>query len=217
MVWLISVASLSAQQIDKKKGTTTDVNLVVSPQVIASAQMAVQTLGDKVVKGDFMFAYKMMYLRHKKRQEALHGKQNLKNQFVNAANQLNKLNVAITQFKAERPTGFFKVWPVITAEAKLKIARGEQASPKANEIEDHWMIIVPTTQVWSFMKNRSGKVRRLSRKGFQIAVAKVAKTPGQEKWTFVDGASMKPQQLRALFPSLAADLLLPKKVDKELK
>ena len=217
MATLSSPSVFGQAKTGTTSGTTTDTSLVVPAAVAQSARLAVQKLGDKVIKGDFLYAYNTMYPRYRKRQEALFGVAKLKQVFVDMPNKLNQNAIVINKFIANQPTGFFQVWPIIKPEAKLKIKRGEQDSPKPNEIQYHWMVLVPTSQVWSFMKNKNGKVRKLLRQGFQVAVAKVEAIPGQEKWTFVDGATLKPQQLRSLFPSLAPDLKLPVVKDSEIK
>ena len=198
-----------------KKAVTSDHTLIVPPVEAESARIAVQKLGDKIKQGDFMYGYQTMYPRYKKRQESLHGVAKLKTQFQNAGGELLKLGVTIKDFTAKHPTGYFRVWPKIKDEVKAKIKRGEQQKTKAGDIYYHWLMIVPTTQTWSFLSQRGGKTRYLQRNEFQIAIAKVAEIPGQEQWSFIS-SEIKEQQIRSIFPSIPQTIALPKLRDLEV-
>jgi len=208
--------TVAQEQAVAQEKVTTDHHLVIPPAVADSAKQAVQALGNKCQQGDFTYAYETMYPRYKKRQEALHGRDKLKTQFNNANNELLKLGVTIKSFTAEQPTGFFKVWPIIKPEVKARISRGEQTKTSSGDELYHWMVIVPTKQVWAFLSQRGGNTRYLQRTEFQIAVAQEAAVPGQEKWTFI-ASPIKEQQLRSMFPSLPHTLKLPSLQDKEIK
>jgi len=191
---LISILSLcttcltGAQQaeVNKEQRVTTDHSIIVPPAVAASAQSAVQQLGNQIKIGNFQYGFDTMYERYKKRQEALHGQKQLKAQVLGAKDKLMEMGVIIESFRAESPTGFFKVWPKIRPEVKAKRASGEQNKLKQGDEYYQWMVIVPTTQVWEFLSSKGGKSRFLKRQQFQIAVASELSVPGQEKWSFVN-------------------------------
>jgi len=213
----LSCASLSSAQqieVEKKKGVTTDLTVIVPPHITPSAKAGVQQLGNKIKIGDYLFGYNTMYDRYKKRQESHHGKEKLKQQILNAPNRMMKMAASIESFRAERPTGFFRVHPMIKPEIKAKLATGELTQTKPGDEYYHWMVIVPTTQKWKFLSPKGGKPRYLKRTGFQIAIAKETDLPGQEKWTFI--GEVKVQELRFLFPSLPPNLELPKLRDVEI-
>ncbi len=214
---LSSAALSSAQQteVKKEKGVTTDISVIVPPHISASAQAAVQKLGNKIKIGDFMYGYNTMYDRYKKRQEKLHGKQELQNQILNAQNKMIKMGVTIQSFVADRPTGYFRVHPMIKPEIKAQLASGELKQTKTGDEYYHWMVIVPTTQVWQFLGKNGAPPRFLKRKQYQIAIAAETDLPGQEQWTFI--GSVKEQQLRSLFPSLPQNIELPIQLDSEIK
>lgn len=196
---------------------TTDKTVVVPAATIASCQRATQVLGDNVIKQNFLFALEKMYPRFKKRQIAMHGEKKFKQVFLDMPKTLNNMGVTINSFKADPPIAFFRVWPQIKPAAKLKLERGEQKDVIAGDVVYNWLIMVPTTQVWTFTSNQGKPPRQLKRVGFQIAVAKEAAVPGEEQWTFIDGGTIKPQDLRAMFPSLPQQLILPAREDSEIK
>ncbi len=218
LIFLTAIALQAQNERDgiasAKKGTTTDVNLVVDPAVGASAQRAVQVLGSNVKKGNLAFALEKMYPRYRKRLEVRFGAAKLREQVTDLGKKLNQNGIVIERFVAERPTGYFKVWLQITDEGKSKIAAGGDLGP--NDTFYNWLVIVPTMQEWKFLDKDGGKPRYLKRTGFQVAIAKVT-TPGQEDWTFVDGDSASAPEIRALFASLPYDLLVPETGNSEIK
>ncbi len=213
---LFTACSLQAQNglAPVNKGITTDVNLVIDPAVSASAQKAVQELGDNVKKGNWGFTLEKMYPRYRKRQEAQHGAAKFKQQIDGAGAQLNQMGVVIQSFVAKRPTGYFQVWPQITAAGKARIAAG-------GELQDgdtfyNWLVLVPTTQVWKFLDKNAGKPRYARIDSYQVAISRVT-APGEEKWTFIDGNSASTRKLRSFFTSLPFELELPKLDRVEIK
>jgi len=211
----MNLSRAQQNEVKKEKGTTTDHTVIVPPHVSASAKAAVQKLGDKIKVGDFMYGYNTMYDRYKKRQEKLHGKQELQNQILNAQNKMLKMGVTIESFNAEKPTGYFRVHPMIKPDVKAKLATGELKQTKPGDEYYHWMIIVPTTQIWKFLDKNGKPPRYLKREQYQIAIAAETDLPGQEKWTFI--GSLKEQQLRSLFPSLPQNIELPLQQNSEIK
>jgi len=196
---------------------TTDPTVKVPDATQMSCQKATQILGNMVMKGDMQYAYDHVYPRYKKRQERLHGEKKFKQQFLDAPKILNQMGVTIDSFVAEKPVSFFRVWPQIRPAAKLKVDSGVQKELKNEDIFYNWLIIVPTTQVWTFRNQNGGLPRKLKREGFQVAVAQEATMQGQEKWMFIDGGTIKPQKLRSIFPSLPQTLVLPQRKDSEIK
>lgn len=222
LILSLSCATLSSAQqndVKKEKGVTTDISIAVPPHIAPSAAAAVQKLGEKIKIGDFLYGYNTMYDRYRKRQEERHGAQKFKTEVLNAKNVMIKLAASIENYKTQnnalRPMGFFRVLPKIKPEIKAKLATGEIKQTKPGDEYYHWMVIVPTTQIWKFLSNTGAKPRYLKREGFQIAIAKETDLPGKEQWTFI--GEVKEQELRSLFPSLPPNLELPKLKDSEIK
>ncbi len=186
-------------------------------ETVASCQRAVQVLGEHMVKGKFLYPLEKMYPRYKRRQEILHGEKAYKNQFLNISKKMNESGITISSYKAERPVHFYRVWPQIKKDAKLKIKLGQQRALKAGDTFYNILAFVPTTQIWVFRNNDGRPPRKLKRKGFQIAIAAETEVPGQEQWTFIDGTFMTPQSLRSIFPSLAKQIVFPKREEIEVK
>ncbi|MGJ8656666.1 MAG: hypothetical protein ACSHX6_09450 [Akkermansiaceae bacterium] len=214
---LAQVPQVASPQDVENPALTTDPSLVVPAETIASCQLATQELGNEVIKENYLYALDKMYPRYKNRQVAVHGEQKFKQVFLDLAKTLNNKGITITSFKADTPVSFFRVWPQILPAAKLKIERGEQKDVIAGDVYHNWLVMVPTTQVWTFTSNKGGPPRKLKRVGFQIAVAKDVAVPGQEEWTFIDGGTIEPQDLRAMFPSLPQKIVLPNRTDSEIK
>lgn len=216
---LILTGSAYAQTAGAKEAEkpTTDPTVVTAAETIASCVQATQKLGNNVIKENYLYAFEKMYPRYKKRQIALHGEKKFKQQFIDLPKTLNTMGVTITSFKAGEPVGVFRVWPLIKPDAKLKMKRGEQEGLQDGDVVYHRLMMVPTTQLWTFRNTKSGVPRILKREGFQIAIAKETVIPGQEEWTFIDGGTIKPQDLRAMFPSLPQKMVLPKRRDSEVK
>jgi hypothetical protein len=213
----LAQASEPQQVVTPTTDPTTDPTVVTPAETIASSQLAVQELGNNVIKQNYIYTHDKMYPRYKNRQVAVHGEKKFKQQFLDVAKTLNTMGVTITSFKAGPPVGFFRVWPQIKPGAKLKIDRGEQKDLIAGDVVYNWLLMVPTTQEWTFTSNKGGPPRKLKREGFQVAIAQEAAVPGEEEWTFIDGGTLKPQELRAMFPSLPQQLVLPERVDSEIK
>ena len=214
---MMFLTNLAFAQVDKLPTPTTDKTVVMPAATVASCQKATQVLGNNVIKENYLYALEKMYPRFRHRQEAVHGKEKFKQVVLGLSKKLNTMGVTITGFKAEKPIGFFRVWPQIKPAAKLKIERGEQKDVIAGDVVYNLLVMVPTTQEWTFTSNKGGPPRKLKRLGFQVAIAPETPVPGQEKWTFIDGGTLKPQELRAMFPSLPQNLVLPKREDSEIK
>ena len=217
MLFFTKCAFAQAAKPQEVVAPTTDSTVITPTETIASSQRATQELGNNVIKENYLYTHDKMYPRYKNRQVAVHGEKKFKQQFLDVSKTLNTMGVTITNFKAGPPTGFFRVWAQIRPAGKLKIKSGEQKDLIAGDVVYNWLIMVPTTQVWTFTSNKGGPPRKLKREGIQVAIAQEAAIPGQEKWTFIDGGTLKPQELRAMFPSLPQKLVLPKRVDSEIK
>jgi hypothetical protein len=205
------------EKIQDEVKPTTDSTVKLADETKASCQQAVQELGNNVLKGNFIFAKEQMYPRFMKRQIAIHGEEKFNQQFLDIPNSLNQMGVTINSFKAEDPVGFFRVWPQIKPDAKRKLDSGVQQDLLDSDVVYNVLVIVPTTQVWTFTNNSGKPPRKLKREGFQVAIAQEVEVPGTEEWTFIDGDSLSPRDLRAMFPSLPQTLVLPKLFDSEIK
>jgi hypothetical protein len=217
MLFFTNCAFAQAEKPPEEVIPTTDPTVITPAETIASCQRATQKLGNNVIKGNYLYAHDKVYPRYKKRQVAVHGEKKYREQFLNIGKMLNKMGGTITNFKAEEPVGFFRVWPQIKPDAKLKLDRGEQKNLQAGDVVYNRLIIVPTIQEWIFRDNHGGPPRKLKREGFQVAIAQETVVPGEEQWTFIDGDALSPRDLRAMFPSLPQKLVLPKLLDSEIK
>lgn len=206
-----------ADQPKDEENPTTDPTVKVAAETIASCQQATQELGNHVLRGNFLFTKEKMYPRYMKRQIALHGEDEFNKQFESIAKRLIEMGVTINSFTAEQPVGFFRVWPQIKPDAKRKLDSGQQKDLLDGDVVYNLLIMVPTIQVWTFTNNRGEPPRKLKREGFLVAIAQEVEVPGTEDWTFIDGATIQPQELRAMFPSLPQKLVLPMRLDSEIK
>ncbi len=195
---------------------STDPTVKMSDETIASCQQATQELGNNVLKGNYLFTKENMYPRYKKRQIALHGEVKFGKQFEDIPNKFIEMGVTINSFVAEAPVGFFRVWPELKPDAKIKLDSGEQKEVAEEDVIYNWLVMVPTTQVWTFTSEGGRPPRKLKRVGFQIAIAREVEVPGTEVWTFIDGGTIQPNDLRAMFSSLPLGLVLPERTDSEI-
>jgi len=179
--------------------------VAVNLEVEMSVQKASQALGNEVLKGNFAYAVDKMYPRWKVRQAVrLGSEQKLLEQFSRVGAQMQQAGIDITGFQALQPVAFYRVWP-IRADKTKKVGLG-------GKLNYHLLALVPTKMTMRFLLE--GKApRTFVRDSFQVAICE----EGTNDWTFIDGSTIKPADLRSMFPLLPADLVLPKREDNEKK
>ena len=173
-----------------------------APRSVAiEAQQATQELADEVRRGNFEVTISKMYPRWKGRMAARVGSAaKLEKQLREAAERMKKGGIIIQSFTAGEPQSVRGVW-----NEKQIIDGREQLAPT------EWMALVPTETTFR-VAAEGGEVHRVKASGFQVVIRPIA---GGE-WTFIDGGSLKMSDLRAVFPSIPADLELPKRGGEKL-
>lgn len=169
-----------------------------------SAQAATQALGNEVLKQNFTYAVDKMYPRWLQRQAKRMGSEvKLRKALEQVGEQMDQAGITIDAFVAMPAGKAFHVHP--------KKKAGVQQIRTGNDVDYEILVIVPTEMKMSFYSQEQAK-RSFLRKSFQIAISKDAGLT----WTFIDGATLKKQDLRSIFPLLPQQLTLPEKVDTAL-
>lgn len=211
--FLISAGAIQAQApsvAEEPKGVTTDDTLVVDPATNASAQKAVQLLGNEMLKGNFEYVFNTTYSRQLQRlaNKERGGLPAVKQSMLSIPKVMNERGVQVQSYKAKAPSGNFLIWPKIKPEAKRRMDSGAQAVLTPKDFTYHWVMIVPTSQLWQVASPRGGAAQKMIVEGFVIAIAPQT-TVGEEKWQFIDGTSIDIPSLKKLFPKLPVNLKLP--------
>ena len=153
----------------------------VPAEVLASAVDAVQKVGDQTLRGEFDEVVEQLYPRFRQRAaKKLGSNEELVNQMRKLVNEYAASGITITKFSAEPALHGFSI-------------------PEFNE----WLVFVPTTRTVRFIDPQTGlkEVKEVS--DYEVAV-RSQKDGGT--WSFLNGSTMKIQELRSLFPSLPADI-----------
>lgn len=176
----------------------------VPPEILRSAQMAVQGLADRVVRGDFQAVVDKMYPTFKKKEAAKAG--GMKRFEAKTLRGLKKLqgDVRLSTMQALQPySGFEANFGVAD-----RVINGQKVS---SGFYREWVVFVPTQSIIFATDSAVDppQIHKLRSDSFQIAISR----KGSGVWTFMDGAQVKAFQLRQFFPYLPADdkqLGLPK-------
>lgn len=190
--------------------------VVVDPTIAGDARSAVQRLGFELMKGNFKYSHERMYPRWKRRLATrVGGMRELEQKLALGERQRIKLGVAVTDYKAHKPTAFFDVWRA----KKVDPLTGETVLDSYGKatVVSHWLAVVPTvTTVKIPDPQQGGKVRTLEEESYTIAISE----KGSNEWYFLTGMKPTISDLRSLFPSLPSDedeLGLPESIARELK
>ncbi|MGB1261070.1 MAG: hypothetical protein ACPG6P_13580 [Akkermansiaceae bacterium] len=189
--------------------------VVVSPEISASAQAAVQELGTEMIKGNFKFGNQKIYPRWKRRLAMRNGGMaKLDAKLTAAAQQKAILGLSVTGFKASKPTAFFSVWKAKKMDPNtnkpVKDANGNHI------MLDHWLAIVPTITRVKVRDPQKGIMRELEETSYTVAI----REKSSKTWTFLTGMKPTVKDLRGMFPTLPKDekaLGLPKGSVREIK
>ncbi len=175
------------------------------PEATKEAAMeATQALGNEVLKSNFSYAVDKMYPRWLQRQAKRMGsEQRLRAALQQVGSQMEEAGITIDSFVAKPVYKVFHVHP--------KKKQGVRQIRSGDDVDYEILAIVPTEMKMSFYSQDQPK-RSFLRQSFQIAIS----GDGGLSWTFIDGATLKKQDLRSVFPLLPQQLVLPEKVDTAL-
>jgi hypothetical protein len=166
-------------------------------EVVNSAIAAVNDLGKQVVLGKMKTSMERMYPQWRKRlSERAGGDAALEKTFDEMTSDMMKQGITTISFKT---FGFPTVYDVYPGK-KVEIVDGKSVETLINT---KWMLLIPTEVRYRVMNGATPLI--IESKGFQIAISDKDKI----NWTFIDGASLKIQDLRSLFISLPKDMVLP--------
>lgn len=163
------------------------------PEVTKSAIDAVEELGKQVVLGNHKVAVDKMYPAWKKRMAIrVGGIDKLEAKLLGIGQLMARNGVNMISFKTKGAPWVYEVWPA---------AEDDKGAP----VFSKWVMLIPTVTTFRIMEGDPPKAHIINSHGFQVAVS------GKDKldWTFINGSDITVPDLRALFPSLPANLELP--------
>ena len=179
----------------------------VPPSVLTSAVAAVSRLGDEVVLGRYQVAIERMNPIWKERAAArMGGMAALEKQLSSVAAQMVQQGISMISFKPQgQPTAY-------------------QVSPGSKTIKDNgeeverlvftkWLVLVPTVTKFRIMREGEPRPLVIESTGYQVAISDKDKID----WTFIDGAGLKPADLRGIFITLPQDIELPPVSKREVR
>lgn len=168
-------------------------------EAVRAAVTAVEKLGEEVVLGKYQVAIDRMNPMWKERAAArAGGMEKLDAQLANASAAMVRQGITIISFRPQGEPRAFEVWPGMRV---VKTASGGQT----RQIYTKWMVLVPTVTRFRITPQGSPKPLVIESTAFQVAIC----DKGKNDWTFIDGANLKPTDLRDLFVTLPQDLELP--------
>ncbi|MFC4995077.1 hypothetical protein [Rubritalea tangerina] len=200
-IFLISMSLLASVHAQQLVGG----EVALKPEVSASVKKSVQALGNEVLKSNYRFAVDKMYPRWRVRQAKRLGSETLLLESFNKAGaQMQEAGITIDSFVAQPAWKAYRVHP--------KKKPGVREIRSSEDVSYELLVFVPTKMKMTFYIKDAPK-RSFMRESFQIALAQ----EGTNQWTFIDGATIRVQDLRSMFPLLPHGLELPKKLDTEIK
>jgi hypothetical protein len=171
----------------------------IPPAVTASAVAAVAKLGDEVVLGRYQVAVERMNPMWKERAaKRMGGMAALEKQLEGVAAQMVQQGISMISFK---PQGQPRAYEVTPGKKMVK----ENGANVEKLAYTQWLVLVPTATRFRIMREGSPKPLLIESTGYQVAVS----DKGRNDWTFIDGAGLGVNDLRALFITLPQDLELP--------
>lgn len=182
----------------------------VPPEVAASAVAAVAKLGDEVVLGRYQAAVERMNPLWKERTaKRMGGMAALEKQLAGVAAQMVQQGVSMISFK---PQGQPRVYQVSPGRKVFK----ENGKDVEKLVYTRWLVMVPTSTRFRIMRKVEGQVPQqhiIESISYQVAVC----DKGKNDWTFIDGAGLKPADLRSLFITLPQNIELPPVEKREVR
>jgi hypothetical protein len=182
----------------------------VPPEVAASAVAAVAKLGDEVVLGRYQAAVERMNPLWKERTaKRMGGMDALEKQLAGVAAQMVQQGVSMISFKPQGQPRVYQVSP-----GKKVFKEGGKNIEKL--VYTKWLVTVPTATKFRIMRKVDGQVPQqhiIESISYQVAVS----DKGKNDWTFIDGAGLKPADLRSLFITLPQNMELPAVEKREVR
>lgn len=179
----------------------------IPPEVVASAVAAVKKLGDEVVLGRYEAAVEKMNPLWKERAaKRMGGMDKLEAQLDGVAKQMVQQGISMISFRPKGQPSAYEVWPG----RKVVEVNGEKVERLAHT---KWMVLVPTVTRFRILREGDPRPLVIDSTGFQVAIC----DKGANDWTFIDGASLGPNDLRSLFITLPQDIQLPPVEKREVR
>jgi len=171
----------------------------VPPEVATSASAAVAKLGDEVVLGRYHAAIERMNPLWKERAAArMGGMEALEKQLSGVAAEMVRQGISMISFK---PQGQPRVHQVSQAR-KVVMENGGEVE---RLVFTKWLVLVPTVTRFRIIREGNPRPLVIESTSYQVAIS----DKGRNNWTFIDGAGLKPADLRGLFITLPQDMELP--------
>lgn len=179
----------------------------VPPSVVTSAVAAVAKLGDEVVLGRYQVAIERMNPIWKERTAArMGGMAALEKQLAGVAAQMVQQGISMISFKPQGQPRAYEVSP-----------SGKVIKENGRDVErlvfTKWLVLVPTVTKFRIMRQGEPRPLVIESTGYQVAISDKDKND----WTFIDGAGLKPADLRGIFITLPQDMELPPVGKREVR
>jgi hypothetical protein len=177
----------------------------VPPEVTAAAVNAVTKLGEQVVLGRFKVAVERMNPMWKERTaQRMGGMAALERQLDGVAAQMVQQGISMISFKPQP-----RVYQVSPGKRVVR----ENGVPVERLGYTRWLVFVPTTTTFRMMRQGAPKALVIESISYQVAIS----DKDANDWTFIDGAGLRPADLRGLFGTLPADIELPPVEKREVR
>jgi len=182
----------------------------VPPAVENSAVEAVSRLGNEVVLGRYHAALEQMNPLWKERTAArMGGMEALERQLEGVAAEMVRQGITMMSFRPQGRPLIHQVSP-----GRRKVREGGVEVERLTY--SRWLVLVPTVtrfRITHQVPGEAPKSRIIESTGFQVAISDKDKLD----WTFIDGAGLKPADLRSLFSTLPQDMELPPVGKREVR
>jgi len=207
---VMGCALIHAQQSDAPATSMSESQVMeepVPPAVVSSAVTAVAKLGEEVVLGRYQAAVERMNPVWKERLAArMGGMPALEKQLAGVAAQMVQQGISMISFKPQGQPIPYEVSP------DKKIIK-ENGRDVERLVFTKWLVLVPTVTKFRIMREGEPRPLVIESTGYQVAVSDKAKND----WTFIDGAGLKPADLRGIFITLPQDMKLPPVGKREVR
>lgn len=179
----------------------------IPPEVVASAVAAVAKLGDEVVLGRYQAAIERMNPMWKERTAArMGGMEALEKQLSGVAAEMVRQGISMISFK---PQGQPRTHQVSPAKKTVR----ENGRDVERLVFTKWLVLVPTVTKFRIIREGNPRPLVIESTSYQVAIS----DKGANDWTFIDGAGLRPADLRALFITLPQDMELPPVSKREIR
>jgi hypothetical protein len=206
----MACGTIHAQQAEAPASALSEAQVMaepVPPSVINSAVAAVAKLGDEVVLGRYQVAIARMNPIWKERTAArMGGMAALEKQLAGVAAQMVQQGISMISFK---PQGQPRAYGVSPGSKIFK----EGGRDIERLVFTKWLVLVPTVTKFRIMREGEPRPLLIESTGYQVAISDKDKND----WTFIDGAGLKPADLRGIFITLPQDMELPPVGKREVR